>query len=250
MTDTQVQTVLCRQDNYAYIVTKKAAKTCLLVDAPESRPILRKLDELELELSHVLLTHEHSDHLEGLTDLLESFPKAQVVGISGGKHSSQSVIDGQNLDLPVGEFTCFHTPGHSELCTSYYLPSSSIVFTGDCLFNGGCGRVWGDTHAALFKSLNRLKDLPPDTLIFSGHDYTEKNLEFAKTIESENTDITERLSALGPSLLRTGNTLKLELETNPFLRTSEPSVKLGAGLEKQASDFDTFVALRKKRNSF
>jgi len=248
----EVQIVPCRQDNYCFLVNRLGQAECILIDASETDSILAAIQASGLTLTQIFLTHEHHDHIEGLDGLLASFPGITVSGIEGSSYAKDRFSDGKKLDFCGSPAIALHTPGHSNLCTSFYLANENILFTGDCLFSGGCGRVFGDTHEELFNSLSQLKKLPGETRIFCGHEYTETNLRFAQTIEPENNALSERLSCLLKDERSRGipAELGLELTSNPFLRTEYSSVKLGAGINESASELETFIELRNLRNNF
>ena len=149
----------------------------------------------------ILLTHHHTDH----TAAASSY-NAPIIG-----------PDNPPEEFTIGGFLIktIATPGHTLDHKCYYLPEEKLLFSGDTLFAAGCGRLFECDAATLYNSLQKLKELPDDTRICCGHNYLEKNLEFAQTIEPENIDIKKRLKNLTPEELPT---LKLEKQTNPFLR--------------------------------
>lgn len=194
-------------DNYIYELTGKEGS--LLIDPGEKIPAPENL-------LAILLTHHHSDH----TAAAASY-NVPMIG----------------PDNPPEEFTLggffiktIATPGHTRDSKCYYLPEEKLLFSGDTLFAAGCGRLFECDAATLYDSLQKLKEIPDDTRICCGHNYLKKNLEFAQTIEPENTEIRKRLQNLTEE---EPPTLKLEKQTNPFLR---------------AKSVEEFALIRKKRD--
>ena len=171
----ELLTVPCLSDNYAFLAHDDDSKQTLLVDAPEAEPILAKLQEKQWSLSHVLLTHHHWDHVDGLPQLLE-FHSPQIIG------SAADLKRLPPLDLPVtendkiqiggNEGTVFDTPGHTIGHISVYFEASKLLFSADTLMALGCGRLFEGTAEQMWHSLQKLSKLPDDTIVCSGHEYT------------------------------------------------------------------------------
>ena len=152
-----------------------------------------RLKDRELELEAILLTHEHSDHIDGLADIKAAFPNAEVYGHAQGKFADKPINEKESIDILSTEIQVINTPGHSELCVSYYLPKHRAVFTGDCLFVAGCGRVFTKNYQSMFESFSKLKALPKETLVYCGHDYLLGNLRFCLSLEPENQSLKEAI---------------------------------------------------------
>ena len=227
-----IVSIPCLQDNYAYLLICPQTGTAAIVDPSIPEPVLTALQSLNVEPVAILNTHHHWDHTGGNPALLQLWPELTVIG----HHSDRGRIHGQNCfvtagdQVRVGEISVavLHNPGHTHGAVSYHAGES--LFTGDTLFAGGCGRTFEGTPAEMFHSLNGvIGALPDQTRIYCGHEYTQRNLEFAQTVEPENGAIATRLAevramrAAGeptvPSLLA------LERKTNPFLRCQEPAVR-------------------------
>ena len=218
---TDIITIPCLADNYAFLLHDSG--TTALIDAPEAAPVLAALREKGWALDMVLLTHHHWDHIDGLPDILkETAPK--IVGAAKDAHRlpklDMAVDEGDEVTVGRLKGRVMDVSGHTVNHIAYAFPGA--VFTGDSLFALGCGRVFEGTMEMMHQSLQKLAALPPDTMVYSGHEYTLGNAKFALTIEPDNAGLqarvkdVERMRAAGiptvPSLL------SLELATNPFLR--------------------------------
>lgn len=252
----ELLTIPCLEDNYAFVIHDAATKETALVDAPEPGPILAALDERGWTLTHVLLTHHHWDHVDGLPGVLERH-KAKVIGARADAHRLPA------LDLAVSEGDSFafggeqvhvidvsgHTVGH----IAFYLPESAIVFTADSLMALGCGRLFEGTPDQMWESLSKLAALPPETTVCSGHEYTQSNGRFAMTIEPDNPALISRVEDIARARANNNPTvpskLSLELETNPFLRAHLPEVQ--RNLEMQGAEpARVFAEIRGRKDRF
>ncbi len=239
-------------DNYIYVIEWNGK--ALALDPGEAAPLLEFLKEKDLHLEYVLITHGHVDHVKGLKEVKEK-TECHVIGPDDEKIEGidQTVEEGE--ELIFGPFTIdpLSTPGHAEFHLAYYFKEDKLIFTGDFLFGGGCGRLFEGTAAELFDSLQKICRFPGETRIYGGHEYTVKNLEFAKVIEPENGEVAarlveaKRLRSEGRSTYP--STLELERKTNPFLRLEEEAVKRAVGLP-EGSPLEVFTALRSKRDQF
>lgn len=201
-------------DNFVYLVCR--GSRALLVDAGDAPPVKRELETNGLTLERILLTHGHSDHTGGLAEL-------------------KPLCSGGDTD-DIAEIREIPTPGHTVEDKAFYFPEAAAVFTGDCLINGACGRMFGGTAAQLFDSLQKIKQLPGDTLVFGGHDYLEDNLLFALSVEPENTAVRDRLELYQDDpAAALFMPLSEEIKSNPFLR---------------AETADAFADLRRKKDRF
>ncbi len=252
----EIITIPCLSDNYAYLLHDAASGTTALVDVPEAAPILAALADRGWSLGHVLLTHHHYDHVDGLPDLLAVHP-AQVIGAAADAHRLPP------LDLAVSEGDSFvighetaqvidvsgHTLGH----VAFHFPDSKVVFTADSLMALGCGRLFEGTADQMWTSLGKLAALPGDTLVCSGHEYTAANAKFALTIEPENADLQARARDIADKraqgLPTVPSTLALEQATNPFLRAHVDQVKRNLGMD-QADPARVFAEIRSRKDNF
>ncbi|WP_415183398.1 hydroxyacylglutathione hydrolase [Phaeovulum sp.] len=252
----EIVTIPCLKDNYAYLVHDPATDTTTVVDAPEAGPILRTLYERGWKLSHVLITHHHADHIDGVP-MLEAATGARVIGaeVDVGRLPAltESVRPGDVIPIGMQMVEVIDAPGHTLGHIAWYFSSAGLVFTGDSLMSWGCGRLFEGTAAQMWETLQQLSALPPETLICSGHEYTEANGRFALSLEPDNPALLARMAAVRDARAKgeptVPVTLALELATNPFLRASDPVMK--ALLELQgAPDVEVFAALRNRKDRF
>ncbi len=252
----EIETVPCRSDNYAFLVHDRKSGATALFDAPETAPILSELHKHHWQLTHIFITHHHGDHIDAVADLVAAF-HPEVIGAARDAHRlpplDTAVQPGDVYDMWGREVQVFDAAGHTTGHVAYYLPRLGAVFTGDSLMALGCGRLFEGTSAQMWETLSRLAALPDDTIVCSGHEYTEANGRFAATIEPENPALrtrikhTARARALGTPTVPSA--LALEKATNPFLRAGLHEVKAALGMET-AADVDVFAHIRAAKDAF
>ncbi len=220
---TEILTIPCRSDNYAFLMRDSETGTVALFDAPEAAPINAALVEKGWKLDKVFLTHHHPDHVEGLPELRELYDPV-VIGATLDADRlpvlDVEVSEGDTVEVGNLRGTVFDVSGHTINHIAFYFDGA--VFTGDSLMALGCGRVFEGTMDMMWESLSKLASLPPETVVYSGHEYTEANGRFALTVEPENKDLHVRIADIAQSrakgLPTVPSLLALELATNPFLR--------------------------------
>jgi hydroxyacylglutathione hydrolase len=234
VTPINVRPVRAFSDNYIWLIDSPRARgRVVAVDPGDAEPVIAELQRSGASLAAILLTHHHPDHIGGVPELLRRWP-VPVIGPDDSRIAQRTltVRDGEPCDLPdLG--LCFQTlqvPGHT--LSHIALWGHGALFCGDTLFSAGCGRMFEGTPTQMNASLTRLRNLPPDTQVFCGHEYTAANLRFALTVEPGNTAALEyqarvdRVRAKGePSL---PSTMALEIQVNPFLRCDHAAVAAAA----------------------
>lgn len=252
----EILTIPCLNDNYAFIAHDAASGETALVDVPESAPILAALKQRGWALSHVLLTHHHPDHVQGLGDIL-AVHDAKVVGAAADAHRLPNldiaVAEGDTVQIGSDEGQVFDVSGHTIGHIAFHFPASKAVFTADSLMALGCGRLFEGTAAQMWASLSKLAALPPDTVVYSGHEYTQANGAFAKTVDPDNADLAARIQDIADARSRSEPTvpslLSLELATNPFLRATDPGIRQNVGLSG-ADPVEVFAEIRGRKDRF
>ena len=251
------------QDNYIWIVHDGHA--ALVVDPGDGLCVERELKHRGLSLTHILVTHSHPDHVGGLPHLCKAYPQAIVYGPrdepAGGVSHAVAAPDAlQALGL---DFQVLDVPGHTRGHIAYFAPmglgahdSDPVLFIGDTLFSGGCGRVFDGSIEQLYFSLLKLEQLPAATRICCAHEYTLANLQFARAVEPGNRDLEayevhcRGLRAQGLPTLP--SSMRVEKAINPFLRITQSEV-IASAMREGALDAQpqtVFAALRQWKNRF
>ena len=247
-------------DNYIYLVSDVALGLAMVVDPSDADTVRRALQKKDLHLALILNTHHHSDHTAGNLKLQHDYG-APIIGPA--KESTR--IEGLSRGVDEGDLVTFsdlrgqviETPGHTSGSLSFYFPSIKALFCGDTLFSLGCGRLFEGSAAQMWSSLLKLRALPDDTMIYAGHEYTEKNAPFALMLDKNNAALKARASEVA-QLRKKGLptlpvSLKTEKETNPFLRADDPEFQkmlAKSGLSMDANPAAIFGSLRAAKDRF
>ena len=250
----ETKLIPCRSDNYAVLAHDKEASLTFLVDVPEAAAVKSALKETGWTLTHILITHHHFDHVEGLAEIKKQ-TGATVIG------PAESADKIGNIDVPVEDGDVYKfgdhkiyalgTPGHTLDHISYWIPDAQLAFTGDTLFAMGCGRVFEGTLKDMWFSVDKLAKLPPETTFFCGHEYTEANGTFCLTIEPENELLQQRVEEIrelrAKGLPTVPSTILDELTTNVFLRANDTDLKESLGMAG-AEDWEVFAEIRTRKD--
>lgn len=229
-----------------------------LIDPGDAAPAIAALEERSLTLKAILITHHHWDHTDGLDDLLAEHA-VPVYGPDSVPQVTHRVAEGDRLTLPGLTLSVYAVPGHTLDHLAYFQApgaqgESPRVFCGDALFAAGCGRLFEGTPAQALDSLRKLNTLPEDTRIYCAHEYTHTNLRFARSVDPDNSAISERLARVEQLRAQQAPTLPtaiaVERATNPFLRTHTPGVRSALDLGEEASDIEVFAELRRRKDHF
>ncbi|TAJ85328.1 hydroxyacylglutathione hydrolase [bacterium] len=252
-----VQIPLLR-DNYGYLVVCESTNDAAVVDPSEAEPVLRQVEKEKVKLKAILNTHHHRDHTGGNLGLLDR-RALQVYGHASDKERIPGLTHPLNEgdEVRIGELrgrTIF-IPGHTKGHVAYLFENR--LFCGDTLFAAGCGRLFEGTAEQMHNSLSRLKQLSPDTLVYCGHEYTEKNLQFAATVEPGNKKVSGKLQKVrglrAQDISTVPSTMAEEKETNPFLRWDSEEIR--NNLRKKFPDMpadpvSVFARVRQLKDQF
>ena len=247
------------QDNYLWFLHD--GERALVVDPGDAAPVREALQRDGLRLEAILVTHHHPDHVGGVDELRDA-TGAKVWGPAGERipEPATRLAEGDRITVLGLEFRVLDVPGHTAGHIAYYcgaFEGRPLVFCGDTLFSGGCGRLFEGTPAQMAASLDKLAALPDETRVCCTHEYTLSNLRFATAVEPGNLELIhyskrcEELRARGLPTLP--SSIGLEKQVNPFLRTREPAVARAARGHDAATAPDevgVFATLRKWKNEF
>lgn len=243
------------KDNYIWLIINPIKRSISCIDPGDATPVLTYAKDNQLSLNHILLTHHHHDHINGVSELLAHFPNALVYGPLDDRIATTKRIVGSADVICIDNLTfqVLDTPGHTSSHICYYESTRGWLFCGDTLFSAGCGRVFDGTIEALHESVRALKQLPNETKLYCGHEYTRQNLQFAATIEPDNRAIHDYFLYLqnNPVLCSLPSTIAHEKEINPFMRTDTEmlqAVALASNLGS-ADSLSIFKYLREKKNN-
>lgn len=246
------------RDNYIWLMKDTDNRGAVIVDPGEAEPVIGYLKEHGLPLVAIFITHHHWDHTGGVEEILQHW-QVPVYGPSQEAQNCVTLPQSEGDECLIDElgisFSVLDIPGHTLGHIAYY--SSGILFSGDTLFTAGCGRLFEGSAEQMLSSLKKLAALPPETNIYCGHEYTLSNLIFAQAVEPDNQQIATRIAEVkalrSDEQITVPATLAVELQTNPFLRVSEPSVKKAAEIhaEKNLGDeVEIFATLRHWKDQF
>jgi hydroxyacylglutathione hydrolase len=251
-----VHTIPAFTDNYIWLFHSQGESQAYVVDPGDAAPVLDTLQQLELSLGGILITHHHADHVGGVDQLLKKY-SVPVYAPEGIPQATTVMMDGDSLHIANQVFQVLALPGHTLDHIAYFTESEPLIFCGDTLFSNGCGRLFEGTSDQMWHSLSRIASLPCNTKIYCAHEYTEANTRFALAVEPDNNALQQFAREI--EILRKNNrptipsTLTKELATNPFLRVNQKTVQDTARLHSDQpllSEAEIFAAIRRWKDSF
>ncbi len=244
------------EDNYIYLIHDEVSGETAVVDPALSQPVLDELYKKGWRLTYVLNTHHHWDHVEGNLELKESTACKVVAAQADWERVpgiDQGVNDGDTIFLGEHKLQVIATPGHTSGHVVYYSADNNALFCGDTLFVMGCGRLFDGTAEQMYQSLQRIKALPPETLVYCAHEYTEANGRFALCIDSDNKQLQDKMLTVrqlrAEQKPTVPSTIEQERATNPFFRVDSLGVQQTLGLIGE-SPVRVFTELRKRKDSW
>ena len=251
-----IDIISCLNDNYSYLIKDDQTNVVAIIDPSEFDPCDKKIVQKYKKLDFILNTHHHFDHVGGNEELKKKYG-SKVLGFEKDKKRIPSIDillkDGQEFTIGNLKFKTILIPGHTLGHIAFYLEKEKVIFTGDTLFSLGCGRVFEGTYQQMFNSLNKIKNLPEDTKIYCGHEYTKSNLGFClkfnpnnKYLKDKERVIEEKINDGKPTI---PSTIKDETQMNIFLRYDDSDVKDALNLQN-ASDLEIFTKLRDLKDNF
>lgn len=256
MTKLEIEVFLCRSDNFGVLIHDTETGLTASIDAPEEGPIVNALTKRGWKLSHIFTTHHHHDHVDANLALKERFgckiigPRDEAIAIPG---LDQAYSDGDTFDFAGRKVEVILTPGHTAGHICYHIPQEKLLFAADTLFAMGCGRLFERPALDMWASFQKLMQLPDDTSVYFGHEYTQSNSTFALTVDPSNTALEKRhqevLAKRAAGGFTIPTTIGLEKATNPYMRVNDSELRAHLGLQ-DASDAEVFAEIRKRKDNF
>ena len=251
-----IEIISCLNDNYSYLIHDEHSNMVGIIDPSEFEPCDKIINNNYKKLDFILNTHHHYDHVGGNEDLKRKYGST-VLGFEGDENRIPGIDrvlkDKQEFKIGNLNLTVIFIPGHTKGHIAFYLEKEKTVFTGDTLFSLGCGRVFEGTYEQMLQSLNKLKNLPKDTKVYCGHEYTYKNLEFCLKFNPNNILLKKKREIIELNLINKKPTIPStigdEIKTNIFFRFNDPDVKKAINLEN-SSDIEIFTKLRDLKDNF
>jgi len=252
----KIEIISCLKDNYSYLIIDEKNKNACVVDPSEAQPIINWLDKNNIQLTFILNTHHHYDHVGGNSELKKKY-NAKVVGyIYDTKRIPDIDIivkDGEIWSKNNFKAKIIHIPGHTLGHICFHFFNEKNIFTGDTLFSLGCGKIFEGTYLQMHKSLNFFKSLPLDTKVYCGHEYTLQNSKFCIKYDPDNKNLKNKIINIKKNLKNNlptiPSSIKDELECNIFLRSDNLGVQSNLNLNNNNS-LKTFSKLRDLKDNF
>ena len=252
----EVTIIKCLSDNYSYLIKDKKTDLVGIVDPSEFDPVDIEISKTYKKLDFILNTHHHNDHVGGNIDLKKKY-NSKIICSSYDEKKIPGVdikkSDGDQFSLGETDFKIIHIPGHTLGHIAFYSEQASVIFTGDTLFSLGCGRIFEGTFEQMFESLEKIKNLPKNTMMYCGHEYTEKNGQFCISIDKENVKLGNRIEDAKNKIQKKLPTLPItlgeEIETNIFLRCDDKKIKNNLKMDN-GSKLEVFTKLRNLKDKF
>lgn len=245
-----IQYIKAFSDNYIWAIQR--AQACFVVDPGDAEPVNKFLQENNLVLEGILITHWHPDHIGGVKKLLKKYPDMKIYGPRSKKIKvlKQEVREGDVVNVLGKDFVVWETPGHTLDHIVYIHREQKTAFVGDVIFSAACGKVFEGTFKQMFTSVQRFLSLPDACNVYCAHEYTLSNLKYALEIEPENIALqkkyqeVEELREKGIPTVPTS--IKLEKQINPFLRTAV--LKKSRHQYANMSELEVFKQLRQEKD--
>lgn len=240
-------------DNYGYLIKKPHAKEAIIVDPSDFKMCEKILELNDCNLSHILITHHHSDHISAVDDLKKKFNSVVLGNKRDTKIPTPDIGVNHNdvIEILDNKYKIISTPGHTMEHICYFDIENKILFAGDTLFSLGCGRMFEGTPELFWKSILEIKKLPNETKIYCGHEYTLNNFKFALSIDPKNEDLTEYGKWIKKQCMESRPTMPCELDKelkiNPFIRCDDSYF---FDLYKTQDPIEVFKRMRQAKDNF
>ena len=251
-----VSIIKCLSDNYSYLIRDKKTNLVGVIDPSEFNSVDLEINKTYKKLDFILNTHHHNDHVDGNLDLKKKYNSKVICSAYDKKRIPGADIkksDGDKFSFGKTTFKIIHIPGHTLGHISFFSEEAKVIFTGDTLFSLGCGRIFEGTHEQMFDSLEKIKKLPKNIMMYCGHEYTNNNGKFCVSIDKENTKLKNRIEIVKKNIQKNLSTIPVtlgeELETNIFLRCHDKKIKNNLNMNN-SSKLEVFTKLRNLKDQF
>ena len=251
-----VTIISCLADNYSYLIRDKKTNLVGIVDPSDFKQVDREINRTYKKLDFILNTHHHSDHVDGNINLKKKYNSKVICSSYEMEKIPAADIkksDGEQFNLGETNFKVIHVPGHTLGHIAFYSEKANVIFTGDTLFSLGCGRVFEGTFEQMLGSLEKIKKLSKNTMIYCGHEYTYNNGKFCISIDPDNEKLKDRIKLVKNKMEKKLPTLPVklsdELETNIFLRYDNKIIKNNLKMSN-GSKLEVFTKLRNLKDQF
>ena len=255
-----IPALMNKTQNYIYYLRDEKTGISAIIDSGDAKPTIEFLEKNHLKFHFILNTHHHWDHTDGNIELKKySNGRAKIVGAKTDAHRIPGPLDielnyGDTFSLGSIDFQIIHTPGHTMNHIAFYSKESKLLFCGDTMFSGGCGGLFEGTAEDMFIGFKIFSQMPNDVRVCCAHEYTRSNLEFARYLESNNSNIDQRIKQVEFFLMH-GNptipsTILIEKETNPFMKFNDESLKKLLKIDKSVSEVEVFKEIMSKKAYF
>lgn len=256
MSDVEILSIPVLNDNYVHLLHDPASGATACIDPAVAGPVIQAAKARGWTISHILITHPHGDHTDGVADIVAAFG-AEVYGSKADQaiipQCGHGVAQGDRILVGDLRVDVLEVPGHTAHHVAYYVEAAAALFPGDTLFSLGCGRLLGGTAAQMWGSLKKLRALPGQTRVYCAHEYTNANADFALSVDPDNMDLQDRADAVlrmrQQGLPSVPSTLEEELKCNPFLRCDRPEFKAIVGMSDRDA-VDVFAEIRQRKDHF
>jgi len=256
MSGLEILSIPVLNDNYVHLIHDSESGATACVDPAIAPPVIQAAKAKGWSISHILITHPHGDHTDGVGGIVAAFG-AEVYGSRADQGQipkcGHGVGQGDRIAVGVASCEVFDVPGHTAHHVAYYFQDAEALFPGDTLFSLGCGRLFGGTATQMWDSLKKLRSLPGQTLVYCAHEYTNANADFALSVDPDNADLQARADQV-VNLREAGkptvpSVLENEVRCNPFLRCDIPAFQAAVGMAGQDASH-VFTELRRQKDHF
>tara|TARA_Y100000996_G_scaffold412486_1_gene398721 strand:- start:323 stop:1084 length:762 start_codon:yes stop_codon:yes gene_type:complete len=253
MSAINVEIISQLEDNYAFVLYDNTREACI-IDPAESMPIIEYLNNKNLKVKDIFITHHHKDHTSGIEGLIKNFPQVNIHSPNPQIENSRFILQNNDeVESRINSFKIISTPGHTLDHIVYYDDDNKILFSGDTLFRLGCGRVFEGTLNQMYSSLQKIKELKNNTTMYCGHEYTINNLNFLENTLNKKVlynDVRQKIES----------DIKVHDKSIPFHLDEEKSYNLFLNQESQIGElvkhelklgnFELFKYLRERKDNF